>query len=124
VRPGSKKAKRPDWQRLIERREDYRIGTVPPGGLLLVGGADVQKDRIEVSIWAFGRGKESWLVEHRVLMGDTARDAVWKRLAELLAERWTHASGCGDAAGSVSRWTPALPRRRPMRLCVPAVTRA
>jgi phage terminase large subunit GpA-like protein len=83
----------PDWQRLLERREDYRIGTVPLGGLLLVAGADVQKDRIEVSIWAFGRGKESWLVEHRVLMGDSAREAVWQRLAELLAERWSHASG-------------------------------
>jgi phage terminase large subunit GpA-like protein len=83
----------PDWQRLVERREDYRIGAVPKGGLLLVGGADVQKDRIEASIWAFGRSKESWLVEHRVLMGDTARDAVWKRLAELVAQTWTHESG-------------------------------
>ncbi len=26
-------------------------------------------------------------------MGDTARDEVWKRLAEMLAETWTHASG-------------------------------
>ncbi len=83
----------PDWQRLLERREDYPLGRVPTGGLLLVGGADVQKDRIEASIWAFGRGKECWLVEHRVLMGDTARDAVWQRLAELVAETWTHASG-------------------------------
>ncbi|MDK1379785.1 phage terminase large subunit family protein [Ralstonia nicotianae] len=83
----------PDWQRLLERREDYPIGTVPAGGLLLSAGADVQKDRIEVSIWAFGRGKEAWLVEHRVLMGDTARDAVWKRLAELVEAQWTHASG-------------------------------
>ena len=83
----------PDWQRLLERREDYDIGSIPAGGLLLVGGADVQKDRIEASIWAFGRGKESWLIEHRVLMGDTARDAVWKRLAGLLGETWTHASG-------------------------------
>src|SRR5574337_778226 len=33
------------------------------------------------------------LVEHRVLMGDTARDTVWKRLAEMLAETWTHESG-------------------------------
>jgi phage terminase large subunit GpA-like protein len=77
----------------VERREDYPIGTVPQGGLLLVGGADVQKDRIEVSLWAFGRGKESWLIEHRVLMGDTAREAVWNQLAGLLAETWTHASG-------------------------------
>ena len=83
----------PDWQRLIERREDYRMGTVPLGGLLLVGGADVQKDRIEVSVWAFGRGKESWLVEHRVLMGDTAREIVWKSLKAMLDESWTHASG-------------------------------
>ncbi len=83
----------PDWQRLVERREDYRIGSVPEGGLLLVGGADVQKDRIEASVWAFGRGKECWLVEHRVLMGDTARDGVWKHLAEMLSENWTHASG-------------------------------
>jgi len=83
----------PDWQRLIERREDYVVGTVPAGGLLLVGGADVQKDRIEASVWAFGRGKESWLVEHRVLMGDTSRDAVWSRLGDMLGETWTHASG-------------------------------
>lgn len=83
----------PDWERLLERREDYPIGTIPPGGLLLVGGADVQKDRIEASVWAFGRGKTSWLVEHRVMMGDTARDEVWKQLALLADETWTYASG-------------------------------
>lgn len=83
----------PDWQRLLERREDYRLGSIPPGGLLLTGGADIQKDRIEVSIWAFGRGKASWLVEHRVLMGDTARAEVWHALARLIDETWCHASG-------------------------------
>ena len=89
----------PDWQRLYERREDYRPGTVPPGGLLLAAGADVQKDRIEVSVWAWGRGKESWLVEHRVLMGDTARDQVWRELSAMLEETWVHASGPGSAPG-------------------------
>jgi phage terminase large subunit GpA-like protein len=84
----------PDWQRLIERREDYRIGFIPSGGLLLTGGADVQKDRIEASVWAFGRGKEAWLIEHRVLMGDTARADVWRDLANVLQESWTHESGC------------------------------
>ncbi len=83
----------PDWQRLLERREDYPMGIVPLGGLLLVGGADIQKDRIEASIWAFGRGKESWLIEHRVIMGDTARDTVWKNLASLIAETWSHSCG-------------------------------
>lgn len=83
----------PDWQRLLERREDYRVGTIPWGGLLLVAGADVQKDRIECSVWAWGRQQQSWLIEHRVLMGDTSRDAVWKRLAEMSRETWSHASG-------------------------------
>ena len=92
----------PDWQRLLERREDYRIGTIPIGGLLLSAGADVQKDRIEVSVWAFGRGKESWLVEHRVLMGDTARDAVWKALAGVLRETWTHETGCQLGLGRLA----------------------
>jgi len=92
----------PDWQRLLERREDYRIGTIPIGGLLLTAGADVQKDRIEVSVWAFGRGKESWLVEHRVLMGDTARDEVWKSLASVLRETWTHETGCQLGLGRLA----------------------
>ena len=92
----------PDWQRLLERREDYRIGAVPVGGLLLTAGADVQKDRIEVSVWAFGRGKESWLVEHRVLMGDTARDEVWKTLASVLRETWTHETGCQLGLGRLA----------------------
>jgi phage terminase large subunit GpA-like protein len=83
----------PDWQRLLERREDYRMGSIPQGGLLLTGGGDVQKDRIEASIWAFGRGKASWLIEHRVLMGDTARAEVWNELARMLDETWTHACG-------------------------------
>ncbi|WP_157314573.1 phage terminase large subunit family protein [Chitinibacter sp. GC72] len=83
----------PDWQRLLERREDYPIGQIPLPALLLTAGADIQKDRIEVSVWAFGPGKESWLIEHRVLMGDTARDHVWQALGQLLGETWTHASG-------------------------------
>jgi phage terminase large subunit GpA-like protein len=77
----------------MERREDYRIGTIPEGGLLLVGGADIQKDRIEVSIWAFGRGLEAWLIEHRILMGETTREDVWQRFRQMMAESWTHASG-------------------------------
>jgi len=83
----------PDWQRLYDRREDYRMGAVPAGGLFLTAGADVQKDRIEVSVWAWGRGRESWLIEHRVIDGDTARGAVWAGLSEMLSESWPHASG-------------------------------
>ncbi len=36
-----------DWKRLYDRREQYKIGTVPRGGVFLTAGAHVQKDCIE-----------------------------------------------------------------------------
>ncbi len=95
----------PDWQRLYDRREDYPLGAIPRGGLLLTAGADVQKDRIEVSVWAWGRGREAaespagkpgfqcWLVEHRVIEGDTSRAEVWGGLSAMLTETWVHEGG-------------------------------
>jgi phage terminase large subunit GpA-like protein len=83
----------PEWQKLYDRRESYKVGTVPPGGLFLTAGADVQKDRIEVEITAWGRGKESWSVDYRVLEGDTSRPQVWEKLTALLSEAFPTASG-------------------------------
>lgn len=83
----------PDWQRLYERREDYKIGTVPARGLFLTAGADVQKDRIEVEIVAWGRGMESWSVDYRVLHGDTSREEVWRDLSRLLDDTFESEGG-------------------------------
>ncbi len=112
----------PDWQRLYERREDYRIGTVPPGGLFLTAGADVQADRIEVEVVAWGAGKESWSVDYRVLEGDTSRPAVWEQLSRLLEETFPTAGGLalpivrlavdsGYAAADVYAWARGQGRR-------------
>jgi phage terminase large subunit GpA-like protein len=83
----------PEWQKLYDRRESYKVGTVPPGGLFLTAGADVQKDRIEVEITAWGRGKESWSVDYRVFEGDTSRPQVWEKLTGLLNESFSTESG-------------------------------
>jgi phage terminase large subunit GpA-like protein len=91
--PFEEEAEAPEWQRLYERREDYRIGVVPEPGLFLTAGVDVQKDRIEVEMVAWGRDKESWSVDYRVIEGDTARPEVWSELDTLLAKDWPHASG-------------------------------
>ena len=87
------KGEAPDWQRLYERREGWELGTVPKGALVLTAGADVQRDRIEIDVWGWGRNLRSWLVDHIVLEGDTARPEVWAQLTELLGETWAHASG-------------------------------
>jgi phage terminase large subunit GpA-like protein len=67
----------PDWQRLYDRREAWPAGTVPMDGLLVTAGVDVQRDRLEASIWAWGQDRRSWLVEHRVLAGNPFDAAVW-----------------------------------------------
>lgn len=83
----------PDWQDVYTRRDSYLAGTVSRGVLILFGGVDVQKDRLEVSVWGFGRNRERWLIEHRVLPGDTNRAPVWKDLEAMFGETWEHESG-------------------------------
>lgn len=83
----------PEWQRLYDRREDYKIGLVPAGGLFLTAGVDVQKDRIEVEIVAWGRDRESWSVDYRVLQGDPVRAEVWHEMDAILEESFTHENG-------------------------------
>jgi phage terminase large subunit GpA-like protein len=105
----------PDWQRLYDRREDHPIGIVPRGGLFLTAGIDIQKDRIEVEVVAWGRGKESWSVDYQVLEGQTAEAAVWHRLTALLDTSYPSENGSslpiakfaidsGYATGEVYAW--------------------
>jgi phage terminase large subunit GpA-like protein len=83
----------PDWQALSDRCEAYRIGTIPAKGLFLTAGADVQKDRIEIDIWAWGRGLESWLIEHIVVYGGPDDQTAWQTLTDLLTRTWSHENG-------------------------------
>ncbi len=83
----------PNWERLWNRQEDYREGTVPRRGLVLTAGVDVQKDRIEVEVVAWGRGLESWSVDYAVLAGLVLEDEVWGELDRLLARQYAHEGG-------------------------------
>jgi phage terminase large subunit GpA-like protein len=85
----------PEWKRLYERREPYKMAVVPMKGLVLTAGVDVQKDRIEVEVVAYGRNIESWSVDYRVFEGDTSSidDPCWKKLAAMLNEDFLHECG-------------------------------
>lgn len=81
----------PEWQRLLERREAYRK---PPASVMfLTAGADVQKDRIELHVWGWGVGKESWLLSAVVLPGDTSRAEVWEALTAAIGGTWETEDG-------------------------------
>ena len=70
----------PDWQRLYERREDWQIGTVPTRRAV----PDRRRRRSEGPdrgrVWAWGRGLESWLVDHVVIEGGPERAESWDQL--------------------------------------------
>jgi phage terminase large subunit GpA-like protein len=68
---------------LIARLEDYPE-TLPAS--LRTAGVDVQKDRLEASIVAWGPGEEGWLIDHLILPGDTARPEVWENLHDALTD--------------------------------------
>ena len=54
----------------------------------------MQKDRIEVDVWAWGRGLESWLVDHIVIEGGPEHAETWNELLGLLlSQTWPHAHG-------------------------------
>lgn len=82
----------PEWERIFERREHYEFNKVPSGGLLITVGVDVQKDRLEAEIVAWGADKQSWHLDYRVIPGDTSEDYPWKELFDLL----NHQFPCED----------------------------
>lgn len=83
----------PEWERLYARRESYAIGSVPAGVRFLTAGVDVQKDRWVFEIVGWGDNKESWSIDAGVIMGDTADEAAWTLLDELLDRSYASAQG-------------------------------
>jgi len=83
---------------LARRAEDYPLGIVPMGGLMVTAGVDTQPDRLEMRVWAWGRSEESWLVERHIIYGDPNLDETmpgspWARLTEIRRTPLLHASG-------------------------------
>jgi phage terminase large subunit GpA-like protein len=88
------KGEAPEYKRLYDRRETWKIGTVPTGGLFLTAGVDVQADRLEIQVKAWGRNRENWTIDKAVLDSSrTTEDAVWEELAAFLNRTYRHESG-------------------------------
>lgn len=99
--PWEPRGEAPDWREIYDRREDYEIGVAPNAGWLMTAAADVQDNRIEFELKAWGPGKESWTVAYEILPGDTAHateyvdpktkllvPSPWQQLDQLLQKQW------------------------------------
>lgn len=112
------------YDELLQRAEDYRLGSVPAGGLVLTAAIDTQAYRLELKVVAWGEGMEAWIVDYQVIHGSPAEADTWAKADELLRGRYRHASGhmlgisaaFVDSGGSntqdVYNFTAPLKRRR------------
>jgi len=82
-----------DVQVLLDRRENYNAEMVPYDGVVITAGVDVQDDRLEVEVVAWGNDYESWSLEYRVFPGDPATGALWNTLDEFLMKTYLHENG-------------------------------
>jgi len=73
-----------DWEELKSRAEDFPLRTILPGFVMLTAGVDVQKDRIEVSVWAWGRFMRSHIVDVHTITCDPMRNEGWDELDQYL----------------------------------------
>lgn len=78
---------------LQTRAEPVQRREIPAGCLILTAGVDVQDDRLEVQLVGWGEGLRSWIVDHHVLPGRPADDAVWQALQAYLAMPLVNAYG-------------------------------
>lgn len=81
-----------DDDSLLGRREDYGP-EIPEGALVLTAGVDVQGDRLEIGVDAWGPSEECWAMDYRVLWGDPTQPQVWEELDALLQSDWSHELG-------------------------------
>lgn len=82
----------PELDGLMDRAEAY-APIVPMDAGILTAGVDVQMDRLEIEVVAWGVGAESWGIDYAVLYGDTRLPEVWEQLDGYLLQTWEHATG-------------------------------
>lgn len=101
------KGETPSQDALFHRRETYPYGdsaVIPQQGLFLTSAVDVQDNppRLEVETVAWGRGRENWSIDYRIIAEQSldgeplpvTSQKLWDRLkSEVLDRNWLHASG-------------------------------
>lgn len=79
---------------LMARREDYGADVeIPAAAVCLTAGVDVQVDRFELQVLAWGPSAERWVVDWRAVIGDPKQAEARAGLLEALNRRYAHASG-------------------------------
>jgi phage terminase large subunit GpA-like protein len=87
------KGEAPAVDRLFDRRQQFEWRKIPRGALYLTGAADVQGNRIEWAVYAWGVGFSRWLIDKGVIEGDPSGVEPWRKLDEVAARRYEDSNG-------------------------------
>lgn len=111
-----------EWEVIASRREVWE-GDAPVRALYLTVGVDVQDDRFEYEITAWGANEESWVVEYGRLYGNLDRQEIWDRLKDKLNSTFAREDGlvmdialvCIDSGGHYTDEVYKFCRQDPAR---------
>jgi len=85
-------------EELKEKAEDYPELIVPRRALILTIGIDVQRDRVAVTVYAWGPMMESWIIYFGEIWAahniNDINDPVWSELDKLVFGSYEHEAGC------------------------------
>ena len=111
-----------EWKKLFDRRGKYKL--IPARAVVLTCGVDVQDDRLEGEIRAWGEKEESWGIKRFVIYGSPALNETWEQLDYIIFDEYQHELGiklkvsctCIDSGGhftdEVYRYVKAREKRR------------
>ncbi|TWB15606.1 phage terminase large subunit family protein [Nitrospirillum bahiense] len=127
--PYDSKGEAPPWEALRDRGENsaWERGIVPPGALILCIGIDCQGDRLEWTLWGFGRDRRRWAIDRGVIDGNITDAAARAAAADLVRQKWashngierevdmTAIDGSGHWSTEVLSWAKGNPRAMVVR---------
>jgi len=87
--PWESRSEKMSWNEMKRKAEKYELGIIPDGGLVVTGGCDVQKNRLELQVVAWGEDMTSWVIDYAVFFGETTKSKVWQDLrAYVMTKRY------------------------------------
>lgn len=78
---------------LLARREEFGLDAIPDEVAIVVGGADVQHDRIELTTMGWAADGAALVLSHEIIWGDPFGPDIWHNLDALLKRSWAHPRG-------------------------------
>lgn len=77
----------------LNYRKDEYGPKIPTQAGVLTASIDVQDDRLEAFIIAWGRKEEAWAMDYKQFLGNPAQPEIWDACWEYLQENWNHELG-------------------------------